>query len=204
MNRFLSSVVMVSLLSVGSVAHAEVLGMLNGRSADLTKLSDLSVEGGFITGDDYDHFGARVNYRVSPGLIAYFDFGKTDIGSTDGTPFGIGAFYQLQDLISNADAAVKGSYHTGDTEAGRIEVKNTALSVDLLISGREPISANGLEWYGQLGIHRISAKVGSNSNSETELGFGGGVILPVGVGEAYFGIEHIDDLFFGFGLRYNL
>lgn len=211
MNKFFSSVVAVALLSVGTAANAEFFGLQNGRSADLTKLSDLSVEGGFNTGDDYDYFGVRINYRVTPGIIAYGDVGQTEFGAGDGTTFGIGLYYQLQDLISSADTSIKASYHTGDLEytssigllgqTFRAEESVSALSIELLASGREPLSANGLEWYAQLGIHRVDLGFGS---SDTELGFGGGVILPLGAGEAYFGIEHIDELIFGLGFRYNL
>jgi len=200
MKKLLVITTAIVACTLGSVAHAEYLGLPHGRSADLTKLSDLSLEGGFITGDfydaDYDHFGLRINYRVSPGMIAYGDLGKTDIGNVDATSFGIGLYYQLQDLIDNMDAALRGSFHTGDFDGD----DGQQLVLDVLFSGREPLSDNGLEWYGSLGIHRFSA----DNFSETDLGFGGGLLLPVGAGEAYFGIEHVDDITFGFGFRYDI
>jgi len=39
-------------------------------------------------------------------------------------------------------------------------------------------------------------------DTENELGFGGGVVLPVGPGEAYAGVDLIDELQFGLGFRY--
>ncbi|MBX2823242.1 MAG: hypothetical protein KTR33_00845 [Gammaproteobacteria bacterium] len=203
-------VVLVAITGLFSTRlHAEYTGLLHGRSGDLTKLSDLSVEFGFVTGDfsvpgggdaDYDHLGLRVNYRVSPGIIATFDIGKTDIGTTDGNPFGFGLYYQLQDLISNMDAALRGSFHTGELEAGRAEFDIDVIDIELLVSGREPLGANGLEWYGNVGLQRLKVE----SESDTELTLGGGLILPVGAGEGFFGIEHAGDITFGVGFRYNI
>jgi len=211
--RFLSPLAIAGSLLLGGLfstqLHAEYTGLMHGRSADLTKLSDLSVEVGFVTGDfpapgggdaDYDHLGLRLNYRVTPGIIATFDIGNSDIGDFDGSPFGIGLYYQLQDLITNYDTSLRGAFHTGDVSSGNFDVDIDVLDIELLISGREPLGANGLEWYGNVGLQRLEA----DSESETELTFGGGLILPVGSGEGYFGVEQAGELTFGVGFRYNI
>lgn len=200
MNKLFSAAALAAMLSIASLAQADIGGLLNGRSADLTKLSDMSVEGGFITGDDYDHYGVRLNYRINPGAVAYGDLGQTEINNSDGTSFGVGLFYQLEGLFANADTAIKGSYHSAKLGSGRNKETVSAITVDLIASGREPLSDNGMEWYGQIGFNRLKGDAGS----DTELGFGGGLILPVSAGEVYFGVEHIDELFFGIGFRYNL
>ena len=80
--------------------------------------------------------------------------------------------------------------------------------MEALISGREPIADNGLMWYANIGLHRLTADVGGafggGSDTDNEFGFGGGVILPMGVGEVYAGADLIDELQFGVGYRYFL
>ncbi len=182
-------------------AHAEYFGLPNGRSALLSTTPDLSIEAGLGSGDlgaaDYDHFGLRVNYRVTPGIIAFADIGTGDIGAFSGTPFGVGFFYQLQDLISNMDSSLKFSYHDGTFDFGGFDLSVDVISLELLVSGREALSDSGLKWYANVGFHRISS-----GQTDNELGFGGGVILPVPNGEAYFGLDFIDGTTFGLGYRY--
>lgn len=190
------------LLASIAPAQAEYFGLPNGRSALLSTAPDLSVEGGFASGDigngDYDHFGLRVNYRVTPGIIAFADIGKGDIGAFSGTPFGVGFFYQLQDLISNYDSSLKFSYHDGSFEFQNVDINYDAIALELLVSGREAFTDSGMTWYANVGFHRLSA----GSSTDNELGFGGGVILPVPNGEAYFGLDIIDGTSFGLGYRY--
>lgn len=212
MRKYLYAIVLlITSTTLSHLAHAEFLGLPNGRSANLTKMADLSIEGGFVTGDlegaDYDHFGARVNYRVTPGLILFGDVGKSDIGNIvgvdiDATSLGFGVFYQLQDLITNIDATAKAGYHTAEFGGSRIvgDLELNVLAAELLLSGIEPLSSNGLGWYANVGIHRFSG----DFDSDTELGIGGGLTLPVGPGEAYFGLDHVDETTFGFGFRYNV
>ena len=191
--------VLVATLCISSQVSAGLLGTVNGRTADFTRMPDLSVEGFFNFGDfddvDYQNLGARVNYRLSPGVILHGDVGLTEIGNFDTLTFGFGAFYALTGLFENIDAAVKGSFHTGDfDDAGDVDV----LELEFLFSGTEPIMANGLMWYANIGLHRLDFGV----SSDTELGLGGGVVLPVALGEAYAGIDLIDELTFGIGYRY--
>jgi len=190
---------LVALLCLSSQASAGLLGTVNGRTADFTRMPDLSAEGFFNFGDfddaDYQNLGARVNYRLSPGVILHGDLGLTEIGDFDTLTFGIGAFYALTGLFENIDAAIKGSFHTGDfDDAGDVDV----LELEFLFSGAEPISDNGLMWYANIGLHRLDF----GPSSDTELGLGGGVVLPVSLGEAYAGIDLIDELTFGIGYRY--
>lgn len=203
LSRVLGGIAGMLLLSVSIPATAEVYGLMNGRSANLSTLDDLSVEGGFITGDqrfgNYDHFGARVNYRLVPGLMIYGDLGISEYGfrfggSSDGAAFGLGVFYQLRDLFSFADSSAKVSYHKvgGD-------IDQNAIVVELLISGLDPITDSGLNWYANTGIHRFSG-----NGSDTELGIGGGVFMPLGPGEIYAGADFIDEIIFGLGFRYSI
>lgn len=198
MRRLLPLLVTVFLVTVQTTASAEPYALINGRSANLSTQSDLSIEGGFVTGDygivNYDHFGMRINYRIVPGLIAFADLGRTEtgyfFGSADGTSLGLGVFYQLRDLISFADSSAKVSFHkiSGD-------IDETTFSVELLISGLEPLTDSGLNWYANTGIHRADS---------TDLGLGGGIFMPLGPGELFVGADHIDDITFGVGFRYSI
>lgn len=204
--RFLAVLTAAVTLFVGS-AHAEFFGLPNGRSASPDRLSDLSVELGFVTGDlgtaDYQNFGARVNYRVSPELVVIGDIGASEFGRADGTPVGLGLLYHLsrQRISQNVDIAAKVSYHMGEYKVSGVELDLTGLSFEALFSGRQPLSANGLSWYGNFGFHRLTVEQ-DFSDSSNEIGVGGGLVLPTGSGEAYLGVDLIDELTFGLGFRY--
>lgn len=198
MRRLLPLLVAVFMAAAHTPVSAEPYALVNGRSANLSTMSDLTIEGGFVTGDygvfNYDHFGLRVNYRLVPGLIAFVDLGRTEtgyfFGSADGTSLGLGAFYQLRDLIPFADSSAKVSFHkvSGD-------IDESTFSVELLISGLEPLTDSGLNWYANTGIHRAGS---------TDLGLGGGIFMPLGPGELFVGADHIDDITFGVGFRYSI
>ncbi|MEE9332486.1 MAG: hypothetical protein V3U65_00150 [Granulosicoccaceae bacterium] len=194
----------IILLAAGAIlptsATAEIAGLQNGRSADLNNLPDSSIELGINFGDiddfDYQYLGARYNYRLSPQLMAYADLGTMKIEDTDEIGFGIGAFYMLQDVLANADTAVKFSYHT---VGGDIDVN--AIALEAIVSGRNGLGSNpDLQWYGNFGISRLSG----NGNSDTELLFGGGVVHPTQSGEVMVGLDHIDGLLFRIGYRHFL
>lgn len=207
LKKSLVAAAMALSFSVTTV-QAEYLGLLSGRSANPGNMTDLSVELGFITGDlgeaDYQNIGARVNYRVSPELVVFGDVGISEFEQADGTPFGVGAIYFLsnQRISENFDIAGKASYHTGDYDFNNFSGDISGLSLEVLVSGQEPISANGMGWYANIGFHRLSVDFGLADDSSSELGLGGGVILPVGPGEAYAGVDFIDEMTFGIGFRY--
>ncbi len=186
-------------LLLSGMATAEVTGAANGRTADLTRMPDLSVEFHFNTGDDYQNIGLRANYRLSPGIILFGDISQGEFDPFSGTPIGGGIFYALDGIFENIDAAAKASFHTGDFDGLDVNI----LALEFLFSGLDPIASNGLMWYANVGIHRLDLEVsGFDAGGDTELGFGGGVVLPVSNGEAYAGIDIIDDTLFGIGYRY--
>jgi hypothetical protein len=190
----------VLLALVSTVSTAEVGGLLNGRAADLNRLPDTSVELGINLGDyydvDYQYLGVRYNYRVNPNLMAYGDVGSAEFGRLDEIGFGIGGFYMLHDLIETADTAVKFSFHN---IGGDIDVNVIAL--EGLISGRNGLGSNpDLTWYANVGFNRISG----DGNSETDLLFGAGVIMPTQSGEIFGGLDMVDDIQFGIGYRHFL
>lgn len=204
--KSLAALVVASTLLAGN-AQAEFFGLPNGRSANPATLSDLSVELGFMSGDldatDYQNIGARVNYRVSPDIVIIGDIGISEFGRADGNPVGLGILYHLsrQRISQSVDIAAKASYHSGQYSAGGIDADLSGLSLEALVSGRTPLASNGLGWYGNVGFHRLTVKV-NNSDSSNEIGFGAGLVLPTGAGEAYLGVDFIDETTVGLGFRY--
>jgi len=182
-------------------AHAEFFGLINGRTADVANAPERSIEAGAVFGEffeaDYTHFGLRYNHKTSPELMVFANLGMSEAGNEDGLAFGIGAFYQLQGVLTNQDLAIKGVFNRADGDNDDLN----GISLEALISGREGIGARGdMGWYGNVGLHRFSADGGS----ETEIGFGGGFIIPTDTGEFYAGIDLIEDITFGAGFRYYL
>lgn len=202
-----------SLVLLGTTsAHAEYLGLLNGRSANPGSSPDLSVEGGAALGD-IQNFGARVNYRLSPVMVLHGDVGMSEFFNADGMSFGVGVFYFLdqQRFLETADVGVHASFHMASLDFGyNVDLDTSNLTVEALISSKEPISDNGMHWYANVGIHRMAfdygsrAGFGSADSSNMEIGFGGGVTMPYGPGEVYAGIDFVEEMMFGGGFRYYM
>lgn len=190
--------VAVLLLTAG-VAQAEYLGLPNGRTPDMSRLPDLSVEAGLVTGNlelaDYLGTAARVNYRVNPGLFAFADLGLTEIGNTDGFAVGGGVFYNLGDFLENFDSAAKASFHTGDFDGFDLNV----MSLELIIGGFDSYIDTGIHWYANAGLHWLDA-----GDSELEIGIGIGLVYPMETGEVFAGLDMVDELTVALGYRHYL
>lgn len=191
---------------VSAPALSESFGLLNGRSADVSRMSDTSVEVGAVFGDladaDYEHFGARFNYKVNPTVVAYGDLGNSDVNGADGFVYGIGAFFQMEGILTSNDFAVHASVHRANLDAGPFDVSTTAITIEALITGKDPIGASdNLFWNSSIGLVRFSG-----GGSETELTFSGGIVLPTASqsGEFYASALYVDDISFGAGYRYFL
>lgn len=190
-------------LLVSGQSFAEYFGMVSGRTANVSASAEKSVEAGFVTGDiaelSYQNLGVRFNGSFSPGTVAYLDIGQSEVDDLDGMVFGLGFIYQLDGILQNNDIAFKGSYHKADLESEFEIIEGGILSLELLISGQS-MGNSDLSWYGNVGIHKSDI----NDSSETEIGFGGGVVKPTSFGEFYAGADLIDELTFGLGIRYFL
>lgn len=196
-------------VALPGVASAELIGLLNGRSADVSRSPDLSVEAGAVFGEiediDYQHLGGRLNYKLNPQAVVYADIGTTELDSdTDGLGYGVGVFYQMDGVFTSTDFGFHGSVHLSDLENDfNDELNFTFITAEAVFSGKEPINASGsMFWNASLGINRRSGE----GDSESELALGGGITLRTasGSGEFYAGILNIDDLFYGAGYRHFL
>lgn len=210
--RFSVTVLLAGAGIIGSVlstaAMAEPYGLLNGRSADVSRMPDMSVEAGAVLGEiddlDYEHFGARLNYKVNPTVMAYGDIGQSELENFDGVTFGLGAFFQIDGILTGNDFGVHASYHKVDLDGeGNREVSGNSIVVEALISGKEPIGANdNMGWNASIGLNRQSGE----GDTDTELTFSGGIVLQTAAktGEFYASILYVDDLGFGAGYRFFL
>ena len=204
-------VIGTSCMLLGSAqVHAEYLGLVSGRSANISSLHSSSVEAGFSTGDlelesdsfSYQSFGARFNFRTSADLMIFFDIAQVDIEDADGLGYGAGLFYQIKGIAKNNDFAVKLSYHTTkQEEEGFIDVDFNVLAIEALLSG-DKIGESDLRWYANFGIHKL--EIDEADFDETEFGFGAGVVTDTSFGEFYGGIDLIGEIVFGLGVRYHL
>lgn len=202
----------IASLAVSGVSVAEPLGLLSGRSADISRSPDKSVEVGAVFGEfddvDYSFFGARFNYKVNPKTVAYVDLGQAeyDFGTdADGLAYGLGAFHQLDDVFTDTDFGVHASVHKTSLENSRFsgDISLTSIMVEAHFSGREAIDIKGnMFWNASVGINRTSGE----GDSDTELALGGGVTLATASreGEFFAGVLYIDDLGFGAGYRHFL
>jgi hypothetical protein len=74
----------------------------------------------------------------------------------------------------------------------------SGLSLEVVVSGT---TVEGINGYINFGYHQIDVKFGG-LDSRKELGFGAGMALPLGLGEAYGGFDFIDEVTLGIGFRY--
>lgn len=198
----------VAVALASSQVSAELFSVASGRSANVANYSQLSVEGGVQVGD-LDFYGARGTFKLSDRLAAYGDLGIADFDyGDDGFAFGGGVVYTLSGLMSGVDTAVNGSFHLASGD----DVDYTAFAVRGLFSGDIPTQDVTMNWYASLGLEFLSYEAEvcgfgscvSADDSDTELAFGGGVVLPIGPGEAYGGLEYVDDMMLAVGYRVGL
>jgi len=194
-----SGIAALAMLFASQAAHAEIYGQIHGRSADVARMPDLSLDTGLSFGDDYRVFGVRVNYKLTPIFLVYGDVGFAELGAADGVPIGIGAMYTLEGLLQSVDVGFKISYHRASFKFRSADFTASNIALEALMSSQRGFGPNGnIDVYGNLGFQFF----GGDGPDETELSFGGGVIFPAGPGEVFVGLDFVDDAVFGGGFRY--
>lgn len=199
-------VALLCVLNFPGVASAEYLGLVLGRSANPANQSDVSVEAGLVSGQlgmiDYRYLGVRLNSRVAPNIVLFGDMGSSEFGTSKGNPYGLGFTYHFakQKINPRLDLALKAAYHAVNYRVQETRLSITGLSAELVISG---VAAEGISGYINVGYHQLDVKFGG-LESRKELGFGAGIALPFGPGEAFAGFDFIDEVTLGIGFRYFL
>ncbi len=196
------------LLCVSAVAHADVYGLVSGRTADVRSEPQLTVEAGLTLQSDQNIIGGRANFKVSPDSLIYGTIAsvKPEEGSS-AIAFGGGVVYQFdQSVLAGYDVAFKGSYHLYSADFGSIESDLSDLGLDLIISPKGQTTAQtGVKVFGLVGLHRLGSKAsspgGTASDNKVEPALGFGAVAPVSVGEISASVEYIDELYVGLGYR---
>jgi len=217
--RKISGLTLVLAIALPSVASAELFGLLNGRTADISRAPDRSVEAGAVFGEyedaDYEYFGARFNYKFSPTTVFYGDLGQSswdDPLDADGTTFGAGGYWQMDGVVQTYDFAVHASFHRIDLDFNDFTngVSGNVIVIEGLFSSKQPINEAGTMYFnGSIGLSRVDTKrtrVNDSGNTENEITFSAGVVVETQskAGEFYAGVLYVDDLGFGAGYRHFL
>lgn len=200
-------------LAYSGVASAEPFGLFNGRSANLSRMPQLSLELGLQFGDlsdlDYELLGVRLNFQFNPLTVVYGDLGQATLGDfidLDGPAFGVGFFRQIDGLFTSADFAVHASIHVADLESGLQELEGNSLLVEGVFSGKEPINQSGTLFFNaSVGLARSSFSAnGGSSESDTELTFSAGIVVDAQsrAGQFYAGTLYLEDFSLGAGYRH--
>ncbi len=211
----------IIFLCLSQPVFADLLGLANGRRADIVSASQLSVQAGANLASDFKLYGARINFKTSPGILVFADAGLVDLSSfgvsADGLAWGFGGYYQLQNLAlaDDIDLAFKGSYHNGV-----LDTKNCSASLncdytlgefafEVLISDIESSVADNIGWYASAGLHVLSTEFdfgsfGRIDDRDTELGFSAGLVGVLPIAEWYLGADYIDEFSIVGGVRYNM
>lgn len=216
-------------LSMSQTAHAGFMGAVEGRSSGLGNQSGIAVElNANSFGEEFQWVGLRASYKVGDSFVVFADVSKLEASAVplaenfnadyEGQAFGGGFIFQAPMVMAGIQASITGSYHTGklpdvtsvflDGVPTETELELKSMSAKFLLSPAEPLLSNGLNVYVALGYSRVETAVAGPKPLEFEnlAGFTGGVglVLPLGFGDAYLGVESIDgDRLAGGGVRFS-
>jgi len=221
-----------ALMLLSLPVQADVFGTVDGRSADLSSHSQMSVELNTNSfAKEFKWNGARVNYKVSDSMVVFGDFAAvkaTDIEledkstiESDGNAYGGGLIMNFPSMVDGYNTSLKASYHTGKLE-GKEDVRNTVtgqqgklnlnskiMNANLLISPEQPMSDTGMTWYATLGFGKMESKMEGVGRTQTLIDLSGaiagvGIVYPVSMGELFVGYENFDGkTAAGGGFRYS-
>ena len=213
------AIVLAATGGLSGVVQAEEYGLMPGRGGDPSSLPTLSVDVGYKPIEGGGLTGGRVNYRIDERTTVFAEIAtykaEVDAGGVtfevSGQPIGAGVFYHLPDAAESVDVSIVASYHTADLDLDLVGASRNESSSDLtelfagvVFGGKEPISENGLRWFGSLAYGQIKGDIdidvagGGESARRTVnadqsgLSFSLGVLLPIELGELYAGYESFD------------
>jgi len=191
-------------------ASAEIGGVLNGRSANPANLPTRSIDVGLHEADFAREFGARFNLGINETITGFGNASIVTSGprGSEGFSFGGGAFIYLpnQRILEAVDIAIKPSINYLTTEGNfGYDLNRLDLAAEALVSGKNPIGNTQLNWYANAGLV-VQINDGSrNSSTDFDPLVGGGLYMPLGNGQLFFGADVLDgNLDFGVGYRFFL
>ena len=199
----------VALAALGGAApgaaRADVLGGLDGRSADTGALPRVSAELSWVADEDVSVLGLRANYKLDATKVGFLTAGRTeyDESGAKGYLVGAGLYYHLarQRLSSSTDLALKPSLGHQSAEGDGAEVDGFVVALELLISGRRSGSGR-VGWYANLGTEYSYIDTNNRgSDGDVDGLIGAGVHASIGPGQFYIGFDYSGELGVGAGYR---
>lgn len=188
-------------------SDAQVLGLPVANDAAVGNTGDMAVSGGVVIGDDWNLYGGRFSYNPMNELEVFGGLGIVDPDRGD-SGFGIqgGAQYALNLGDFPLDVGLRGTvgYANLDQDFGP-----TTVDIDIwTVTGGAVISHSIDEMfslYGLLGLAYSRFSSSGYSDSETDPALGVGLLLSVTPQFSLYGeVMHIDDPWFGFGVRFDI
>ncbi len=203
--------VLVAAVALGASlpASADINGFLNGRPSDPGGLPPLSIEVGIQDLGFARSIGARINFPVGGNITGFANLATIDydFSDVDGFSVGGGAFIHLPNQrISDAiDIAMKPTLNYFTVEGTFFERDIITAGFEFAVSGKEPIASTSLNWFANAGIAVLINDGTGNDDTDFEPIIGGGLYMPLGPGQFYFGAELFDgDFDPGVGYRFFL
>ena len=190
-------------------AQAQLTGLPIARDATQGFYNDISFSGGLVVGENINLYGGRFSYHMYDQLMLFGDVGLVD---PDGGDVGYGLQGGVQYAMPAApgmliDWALRGTvgYANLDQRFGRNKVNVDYYS--MTVGGVASYWIDEMfSVYGFLGLahNRLSGSRGvSDNETDPALGVGGVVTLTPHF-SLYGEVMHIDDLWFGLGVRADL
>jgi len=212
--------------------HAELMGMVPGRTARVESHANASIEVGANWYTTQLQWSAvRINVKPSPNLTLYVDYAKLRVNKLPvnasvqagfaGSGVGGGLMFGIPDFFLSYDIAFKSAYHattlknTSNTERHSrmdLTLHQRQLSAEFVISPIDPLFDNGLAWYGTIGFVSTDAQTQFINMPLTNpvryrekngWAVGAGVVRPFKYGSVYAGATWLaGDPLLGGGIRY--
>ena len=198
-------IVVLVVLMLAAPAMAQLAGLPIAGGA--TAMKGVGASGGVVLGDDFNLYGARVNFAPADGVLFFGDAGALDPDEGDmGWAIQGGGQFTLPVELP-VDLALRGAIGFGGFDAEEVDVSATLMTLNggLVVSK----TIETLTPYAFLGINYADTTVeikgyDEESEDETDAVVAGGLSVALNEQISLYGeIAYIDDVFFGFGARMN-
>ena len=206
MKRF---IVFLAVCALAVPVTAQMAGLPVADGATPLGPSVMRASGGIVLGDNMNLYGGRFWMGITEEITAFGDAGILSPDRGD-NGFGgqVGGLYALPlDVPFEVAARATLGYGKMDQKVFGTSVDISITTIGAGVVGSTIIDAFTI--YGYLGLNHTRSKVsytgGSSSDSDTDPALGAGVAYEINPQLSVYGeIMHIDDPWFGVGVRYQL
>jgi len=162
--------------------HAELLGMVPGRGADVARFANKSVEVGVSRYSDQLQWSVlRYNFKPVKRLAIYVDFSyvesfnlpldSSQVADFASTGYGGGLIFSIPEKLNRFDVAFKGTFHqsksggqvnklpgASNAQQEHLELDQSQWSAGFVLSPIDPLYENGFSWFANLSYVRAQAR----------------------------------------------